>query len=275
MTLGEKLAAARKAKGLTQAQAAGNTITRNMLSLLEHDQAEPSLSTLRHLARTLEVPLAWLVDGGGEALETARSAFRSGNWLRCLAALAAETAPLTEEGGLLRLRAVLGAAQEALDRGDLDAGDQHLDQAAAWLPGTVYAGPWERAELARLRLRLALERGLTPADQAAWERSAAPAESARQLLLARCALAQGRLREASQALRRAEDGPEAERALLQGLLEAAWGRHREAAVHLRRAEDGELSLPDRRRCLEALEQSALALEDYQLAYACAAKARAL
>ena len=39
MTLGEKLAAARQAKGLTQAQAAGDVITRNMLSLLEHDQA--------------------------------------------------------------------------------------------------------------------------------------------------------------------------------------------------------------------------------------------
>ena len=113
MTLGEKLAAARQAKGLTQAQAAGDVITRNMLSLLEHDQAEPSLSTLRHLARTLEVPLSWLLDGGGEALEAARTAFLAGDWKRCLDVLAAETAPLTEEGQLLRLRAALGAAREA------------------------------------------------------------------------------------------------------------------------------------------------------------------
>ena len=88
------------------------------------------------------------------------------------------------------------------------------------------------------------------------------------VLLARLALAEGRLREAAQALRRAEGGPAAETALLRGLLEAARGRHREAAAQLSRAEAGELSLPDRRRCLAALEQ-------YQTAYACAAKARAL
>ena len=137
MTLGEKLAAARQAKGLTQAQAAGDVITRNMLSLLEHDQAEPSLSTLRHLARTLEVPLSWLLDGGGEALETARTAFLAGDWPRCLDILAAETAPLTEEGQLLRLRAALRAAREALERGDPEAGAPLLDQAEGWLPATV------------------------------------------------------------------------------------------------------------------------------------------
>lgn len=158
MTLGEKLAAARQAKGLTQAQAAGDVITRNMLSLLEHDQAEPSLSTLRHLARTLEVPLSWLLDGGGEALEAARTAFLAGDWKRCLDILAAETTPLTEEGQLLRLRAALRAAREALERGDPEAGAPLLDQAEGWLPATAYATPWEAAELARLRLRLALDR---------------------------------------------------------------------------------------------------------------------
>ena len=218
MTLGEKLAAARQAKGLTQAQAAGDVITRNMLSLLEHDQAKPSLSTLRHLARTLEVPLSWLLDGGGEALEAARTAFLAGDWKRCLDILAAETTPLTEEGQLLRLRAALRAAREALERGDPEAGAPLLDQAGGWLPATAYATPWEAAELARLRLRLALDRGLTPEDQRAWEASAAPAEAARQLLLARCALAQGKLREASQARRRADGAPEAGRGLLQGLL---------------------------------------------------------
>ena len=144
MTLGEKLAAARQAKGLTQAQAAGDVITRNMLSLLEHDQAEPSLSTLRHLARTLEVPLSWLLDGGGEALEAARTAFLAGDWKRCLDVLAAETAPLTEEGQLLRLRAALGAAREALERGDPEAAAPLLDQAEGWLPATAYATPGKR-----------------------------------------------------------------------------------------------------------------------------------
>lgn len=278
MTLGEKLTAARQARGLTQTQAAGEAITRNMLSLLEHDQAEPSLKTLRYLAERLEVPLGWLLEDGdgASALEQARQRWRAGEFAACARLLEAQRTPLPEEGQLLGCRAALAAGWAALNRGDAAEAASMAALAERWAADALYLGPETDAVLCELRLRLALEQGQElAAAQAAWEAAWAPAEARRQLLLARLALAEGRLREAAQALRRAEGGPAAETALLRGLLEAARGRHREAAAQLSRAEAGELSLPDRRRCLAALEQSALALEDYQTAYACAAKARAL
>lgn len=278
MTLGEKLTAARQARGLTQTQAAGEAITRNMLSLLEHDQAEPSLKTLRYLAARLEVPLGWLLEDGdgASALEQARQRWRAGEFAACARLLEAQRTPLPEEGQLLGCRAALAAGWAALNRGDAAEAASMAALAERWAADALYLGPETDAVLCELRLRLALEQGQElAAAQAAWEAAWAPAEARRQLLLARLALAEGRLREAAQALRRAEGGPAAETALLRGLLEAARGRHREAAAQLSRAEAGELSLPDRRRCLAALEQSALALEDYQTAYACAAKARAL
>ena len=82
-------------------------------------------------------------------------------------------------------RDLTGRAREALERGDPEAGAPLLDQAEGWLPATAYATPWEAAELARLRLRLALDRGLTPEDQRAWEASAAPAVSPRASLSSR------------------------------------------------------------------------------------------
>lgn len=278
MTLGEKLTAARQARGLTQTQAAGEAITRNMLSLLEHDQAEPSLKTLRYLAARLEVPLGWLLEDGdgASALEQARQRWRAGEFAACARLLEAQRTPLPEEAQLLGCRAALAAAWAALDAGDLAEAEAMAALAARWAASGLSPGQETGAALCELRLRLTLEQGQeTAAAQAAWEAAWAPAEARRQLLLARLALAEGRLREAAQALRRAEGGPAAETALLRGLLEAARGRHREAAAQLSRAEAGELSLPDRRRCLAALERSALALEDYQTAYACAAKARAL
>ena len=46
MTLGEKLRRTRMEKGLTQAEVAGDRITRNMLSQIENDVASPSVGTL-------------------------------------------------------------------------------------------------------------------------------------------------------------------------------------------------------------------------------------
>lgn len=61
MTLGQKIKACRTALRLTQDALAGDDITRNMLSQIEHDTALPSLSTLKALAKRLRVPLGYLL----------------------------------------------------------------------------------------------------------------------------------------------------------------------------------------------------------------------
>ena len=62
MELGEKILQARLAAGLSQRQLCGDTITRNMLSLIEHGTARPSMGTLRVLAQRLGKPLSFFLD---------------------------------------------------------------------------------------------------------------------------------------------------------------------------------------------------------------------
>ncbi len=57
MTLGEKIKSLRIEKKLTQKDLAGDRITRNMLSRIECDKANPSLDTLTYLAEGLNIPL--------------------------------------------------------------------------------------------------------------------------------------------------------------------------------------------------------------------------
>ena len=57
-TLGQRIRAAREARGLTQADLAARAhVAQAYLSYLEHDQREPSLSIAARLARELDMPL--------------------------------------------------------------------------------------------------------------------------------------------------------------------------------------------------------------------------
>lgn len=62
MELGEKILQARQALGLSQRQLCGDTITRNMLSRIEHGMAKPSMDTLRILAQRLEKPISYFLE---------------------------------------------------------------------------------------------------------------------------------------------------------------------------------------------------------------------
>ena len=62
MELGEKLRLARQEAGLSQRQLCGDTITRNMLSQIEHGTARPSMDTLRILAARLGKPMSFFLD---------------------------------------------------------------------------------------------------------------------------------------------------------------------------------------------------------------------
>lgn len=61
MHIGERIKHLRQEKLMTQADLAGDRMTRSMLSLLEHGNSEPSLSTLRYLAERLRVSPAYLL----------------------------------------------------------------------------------------------------------------------------------------------------------------------------------------------------------------------
>ena len=62
MELGEKLRQARLEAGLSQRQLCGDHITRNMLSLIEHGTAKPSMDTLKLLAARRGKPVIFFLE---------------------------------------------------------------------------------------------------------------------------------------------------------------------------------------------------------------------
>jgi len=62
MELGEKILRCRRALGLSQRQLCGDTITRNMLSQIEHGTAKPSMATLQILAQRLGKPISYFLE---------------------------------------------------------------------------------------------------------------------------------------------------------------------------------------------------------------------
>ena len=226
------------------------------------------MKTLRYLSQRLGVPLSALLEEETReenCLETARANYLAGDDEGCLAALEDAALPLGEEAKLLLCRSSLRLGWKALAAGRLEEARAAWERGRDMAAQAQYAGQAEREEAARLALRLSLEEGRDDGELEAWEAALAPGERQRQRFLARYYLREGRLREAAQALRRSQ-GADGEWQMLTGLLEAARGRHREAVESLQRALKQPLDVPDRKRCLSQLEQSALALEDYRLAY---------
>lgn len=100
MTMGQRIRSARMEAGLSQRELAGEEITRNMLSSLEHDSANPSVATLRYLSERLKKPVSWFLgeDGPSEAV----SEFRAGNYRRCRELLTGAEQEWLESLALLR-----------------------------------------------------------------------------------------------------------------------------------------------------------------------------
>lgn len=100
MTMGQRIRLSRMEAGLSQRELAGGEITRNMLSSLEHDAANPSVATLRYLAQRLGKPVSYFLgeDGPPEAV----TAFRSGDYRRCRELLTGAEKEWLEPLALLR-----------------------------------------------------------------------------------------------------------------------------------------------------------------------------
>lgn len=125
MSIGERIYAARQEAGLSQRELAGENITRNMLSLLEHDQANPSLDTLRYLSGKLNRPISYFLGEdtaylpGLSELRQARQAYEAGAYFECLELLeTAETGEILKpEREMLWAEATLREAEQALEQG--------------------------------------------------------------------------------------------------------------------------------------------------------------
>ena len=92
LTLGQKIKELRLKKGMTQAELAGETVTRNMMSQIEHGNALPSVHTILEISERLEVPTEYFFSEMDEpsafykiyAIGKIRKLYHANEYNRCI-----------------------------------------------------------------------------------------------------------------------------------------------------------------------------------------------
>jgi len=144
MTMGQRILRARQEAGVSQRELAGEEMTRNMLSALEHDAANPSVATLRYLSEKLCKPISYFlgedVIAGADAgrMELARTAYRKGEYQACLDLTKQIGEVFRTEAGLLRALSLLELARVAVEQSRIPYAKELLAQCAEEAEGTPY-----------------------------------------------------------------------------------------------------------------------------------------
>ena len=262
MELGEKLLRARQEAGLSQRQLCGDTITRNMLSQIEHGTARPSMDTLRYLASRLGKPVSFFLEedvvtsSNLPRMQQARAAWQAGR--------AEETRQLLKNYGFpdetfawerqyLMASATLAAAEQALSDGKNLYARQLLEEMEPF------------PELERKRLLLL---GRIPGTDLPAISRQLPSLDGELLLRAEAALADGKTDRAAALLDAVENREEPGWNLLRGRAFLLQKQYAAAAEYLQKAES---ALP--KDCAPLLEACFRELGDFQKAYFYACKQR--
>lgn len=157
VNIGDKIKQLRLSKLMTQTELAGDHITRNMLSSIEHGAALPSLSTVLYIAERLNVPVGYLLSDAEydffyrkmAALPNIRRAFVQKDYAGCLHLLYSFGEKTDDELSLLRAECEYGMALDAIREGHLRPAVAALDRALTAAARTVY-------ETSQLRERVAV-----------------------------------------------------------------------------------------------------------------------
>ena len=80
-SLGERIRARRRELGLTQADVAGNRLSKGFISLIEMGRAKPSIETLSLLAKRLQKPFGYFVEGDTSLSRKALHAKLASAWV--------------------------------------------------------------------------------------------------------------------------------------------------------------------------------------------------
>lgn len=264
MELGEKLRQARLEAGLSQRKLCEGIITRNMLSLIEHGTAKPSMDTLKLLASRLGKTVSYflgedvLTSANDTVMEAVRQRYDTGEFETAYQSLEEYRAPdpvFDREKALLQTLILLELAERAISEQRFPYGLELLKRAET---ETAYCGQ----ELTRRRLLL---QGKIPGQQVA---DRLPSLDEELLLRAREAFASGNRERSAHLLEAAEDHTGAEWNLLRGKLFLEERQFREAARCLHIAEG---AYP--KETAPLLEHCYRELEDYRRAYEYACKRR--
>jgi len=264
MELGQRIKEARLAAGLSQRQLCGDTITRNMLSRIEHGTVRPSMTTLQFLAARLGKPMSYFLDESTvtspnlQVMMHARQCYRQGDPAGALAKLEDYKGPdetFDDEKLLLQAKSLLTLATQVIDQGKLPYASELLHKAELAGRQSVYYGP----ETERERLLLLAQSG---------ERVHLQANDRELLLRAQQAFAEGDIQRCIQYLDAAEDRTAPRWRLLRGEAYFAQRDYENAAACYLAAEE---RYP--KQVWPKLEACYQMLEDYKKAYEYACKQR--
>lgn len=153
MNVGEKIRQLRLSKMMTQADLAGDHITRNMLCSIERGTALPSLPTVCYLAGRLNVPVGYLLSEANEenayrkmmAMPNIKRALEEGDDAGCLSILNGIGSFDDDELALLRAECEYRLARVEFAEGHLRRAAAGFDRALTAADKTAYATAWMRA----------------------------------------------------------------------------------------------------------------------------------
>ncbi len=139
---------------MTQAELAGNQITRNMLSSIENGNAQPSLSTVFYIAKALNVPVGFLLAEEGDelvyqkinGLANIKRAYRAEDWMGCRNLCMSACPEPDDEIRLILAQCDLGIAKSAFWEGRIRFACRFFDEAILYASETLYPAEHIRAE---------------------------------------------------------------------------------------------------------------------------------
>lgn len=147
MNIGKKIKTIRTEKLMTQSELAGDEITRNMLSQIESGSAQPSLSTIKYLAKKLGVPTGYLLSEGDEefvynktrVMKNIKKAYSDKNYELCREMCISSFDEFDDEMELILTDCCVGEAEELIRDGKLRYACSLLDEALDHSTKTIYS----------------------------------------------------------------------------------------------------------------------------------------
>lgn len=155
MNIGERIRELRISKLMTQADLAGDHITRNMLSCIENGSANPSLSTIVYIAGRLGVPAGFLLAEQGDEmayrkmsnLSNIKKAYTTGDVQSCRSLCLSGCPEPDDEISLLLTNCDTGIAVEEFWSGRLRSSCRFFDEALSYAEKTIYSTDAIEAEI--------------------------------------------------------------------------------------------------------------------------------
>jgi len=144
--LGAKVRRLRIASQMTQAELAGDQITRNMLSQIENGSALPSLSTIQYLAQKLDIPAGYFFAEEEDEFQyrkmqkskEIRRAYESRAWQRCMELCQENLGGSDDELNMILCQCAYQLALQAFADGRLCAAHTCFVQTLAYASQTLY-----------------------------------------------------------------------------------------------------------------------------------------